>query len=65
MKELYVKEGRDLNRFVEEVNERGADWYIKDGQFFTKMKVCECPMLEAAKISGSVKGMITVCCKLH
>lgn len=54
-----------MNRFVEEVNERGADWYIKDGQFFTKMKVCECPMLEAAKISGSVKGMITVCCKLH
>ncbi|NLT12581.1 MAG: hypothetical protein GXY06_09265 [Clostridiaceae bacterium] len=54
LKELYVSAGRDLNRFVEVVNERGAGWYVEGGRLFTKMLVCECPMLEAANISESL-----------
>ncbi|MDD3960224.1 MAG: DUF6144 family protein, partial [Oscillospiraceae bacterium] len=54
MKELYVSAGRDLKRFVHAVNERGAGWYIEEEKLFTRMEVCECPMLEAAKVSGSL-----------
>lgn len=46
--------GRDLNGFVQAVNERGAVWYIEGERLFTQMLTCECPMLEAAKGSESL-----------
>ena len=54
LKEIYSSAGRDLSRFVEAVNERGANWYIEEEKLFTRMEVCECLMLEAAKVSGSL-----------
>lgn len=54
LKELYVSAGRDLNGFVQAVNERGAAWYIEGDRLFTQMLTCECPMLEAAKVSESL-----------
>ncbi len=54
MKQLYLSLNRDLNRFVNALNENGASWYIQDNQLYTKMFTCECPMLEEAKISNSL-----------
>ena len=54
MKELYVSAGRDLKRFVQAVNERGAGWYIEGERLFTQILTCECPMLEVAKVSESL-----------
>ena len=54
MKQLYLSHNRDLNRFVNALNENGASWYIQDNQLYTKMFTCECPMLEEAKTSSSL-----------
>lgn len=54
LKQLYLSLNRDLFKFVDTLNKNGADWFIKDNQLYTKMFSCECPMLEAAKISNSL-----------
>ena len=54
LKEIYSSAGRDLSRFVEAVNERGAGWYIEGERLFTQILTCECPMLEVAKVSESL-----------
>jgi hypothetical protein len=54
LKQLYLSLNKDLNRFVNALNENGASWYIKDDQLYTKMFTCECPMLEKAKLSDSL-----------
>ena len=35
-------------------NENGAGWYIEGNQLYTKMFICECPMLEEAPLSQSL-----------
>ena len=54
LKQLYLSLDEDLHRFVNALNENGAGWFIKDGQLYTKMFSCECPMLEKAKKSNSL-----------
>ncbi len=54
LKQLYLSLDQDLFRFVEAMNVNGADWSIKDNQLYTKMFICECPMLEAAGNSDSL-----------
>lgn len=54
LKQLYLFLEEDLHGFVNALNKRGADWFIKDNQLYTKMFSCECPMLEKAKISNSL-----------
>ncbi len=47
---LYLAAGADLDSFVAAVNERGAGWFIEDRALYTKMFVCECPMLEGIDV---------------
>lgn len=54
LRQLYCSLDKDLFRFVDALNERGAGWYIEDHQLYTKMFTCECPMLESAKVSDSL-----------
>lgn len=54
LRQLYLSLDQDLYRFVEVLNENGSDWFIKDKQLYTKMFLCECPMLEAAENSNSL-----------
>lgn len=54
LKQLYLSLDKDLEKFVNTMNESGAGWYIKDNQLYTKMFTCECPMLEKAKLSDSL-----------
>ncbi len=54
LKQLYLSLDKDLERFVNAMNESGAGWYIKDNQLYTKIFTCECPMLEKAKRSDSL-----------
>lgn len=54
MKKLYLSLNKDLNGFVNAINESGAGWIIKDNQLYTKMFLCECPMLEKVEISKSL-----------
>ena len=43
-----------MHRFVNDLNENGAGWFIKDHQLYTKMFSCQCPMLEKTKNSNSL-----------
>lgn len=54
LRQLYLSLNRDKFKFVETMNENGADWFIRDNQLHTKMFSCECPMLEAANNSDSL-----------
>ena len=54
LKQLYASHGKDLHRLVASLNENGAGWYIEGNQLYTKMFICECPMLEAAALSQSL-----------
>lgn len=51
LKQLYVSFDKDLHRFVAALNENGAGWYIEGNQLYTKMFICECPMLEEAPLT--------------
>ena len=53
-KQLYASLDKDLHRFVAALNENGAGWYIEGNQLYTKMFICECPMLEEALLSQSL-----------
>ena len=54
LRQLYFSLDKNLSRFVNALNEEGAGWFIKDDQLYTKMFLCECPMLERAKSSNSL-----------
>lgn len=54
LKQLYASLDKDLHRFVAALNENGAGWYIEGNQLYTKMFICECPMLEEASLSQSL-----------
>ncbi len=54
LKELYISSNKDLHKFVNALNENGAGWYIEDNQLYTKMFLCECPMLEKAENTSSL-----------
>lgn len=54
LKQLYASLDKDLHRFVAALNENGAGWYIEGNQLYTKMFICECPMLEEAALSQSL-----------
>lgn len=53
-KELYLSLHKDLHSFVNALNEKGAGWYIDGNHLYTKMFICECPMLEKAKTTHSL-----------
>lgn len=54
LKQLYASLDKDLHRFVATLNENGAGWYIEGNQLYTKVFICECPMLEEAALSQSL-----------
>ena len=54
LKELYLSLHKDLHSFVNALNEKGAGWYIDGNHLYTKMFICECPMLEKAKTTHSL-----------
>ena len=54
LKQLYAYHDKNLHRFVAALNENGAGWYIEGDQLYTKMFVCECPMLEEVALSQSL-----------
>lgn len=49
LKEIYTQCDENIEAFVEKMNQNGAGWYIKDNALFTKMFICECPMLEGVE----------------
>lgn len=45
LKNIYSA-SRDINEFVNKVNERVGGWQLEDGMLYTKYFHCGCPMIE-------------------
>lgn len=54
LREVYESVGCDLENMVAVLNESGAGWYMEGKVLYTKMFVCECPMLEQGRIHQSL-----------